>query len=134
MAERRTKAIDDVQALIGSIDDLMAAMQTYRQICQNTEEVLLAGRPVVDALDHAERTSARSTASDALKQFEEHRHQARMSLVHLASDEGTTSAQFASLMGVSRQLVERWLKDARAREAAADGAGPGSRPATAAAD
>ena len=94
----------------------MDALGHYRSTCENTRQVLESGSPVRQAFDDAGRGNARAVITDAMLRFERLRHASRLSLFALGAEEGVTKAEVSDALGISRQLVERWLRESGAQD------------------
>ena len=113
MVDKRQAALTNLESLMGSIDDLVEALQVYRAECDNTHVLLTGGGSVSEAFHHAQGTNVRAVATEAVTTFERNRHRARLSLIDLGVEDGVTKAEFAANLGVSRQLADRWYREAR---------------------
>ena len=116
----RTDALADLSALDGASADLVSALQASRTTCGHTASIVEGGGSVSTAFADARSVDARAVMSDALMTFEQTRYHSRLSLIGLSQQEGLSKVELAELLGISRQLAARWVKESEARAGAGD--------------
>ena len=68
-------------------------------------------QPLGKALQATKSSQWRTSLSTSIRNFEHLRRQARLSLIVLGLDEGMTTQDLARELGVTRQLMQRYLKE-----------------------
>jgi len=94
---------------------LVDALQAYRETCAHTASIVGHDGSVSTAFGDAKNVEARASMSDALMTFEQVRYRSRLSLIALSQDEGVSKSTLAELLGISRQLATRWVKESQNR-------------------
>jgi hypothetical protein len=102
------------------IQQLIVAGQELRDLIRESRKGLQKGLELLDrgvGLDEAMRTlnaaERRLLMTDHIAEFEERRHQLRLSITVAALEEGMSIGDIARAFGVSRQLASRMAKQAR---------------------
>ena len=121
--DARNAALADLSHMDEALEELLHALQAYRSTCQHTTSIIEAGRSVSTAFADARSVDARAVMSEALMAFERTRYHSRLSLISLSQQEGLSKVELADLLGISRQLAARWVKESEARGGADDSAG-----------
>ncbi len=107
--------------LIESTVSLRRELVHHEAVCRQILAGLRDGVPVGSVLPSVRADSWRSALTGAMKEFEATRHQARLALVAMSVEEGSSIAEIGRSWGVSRQLASRWVQEA-ATLAVPDGA------------
>ncbi len=106
--------------LIESTVLLRRQLVTHEAVCRRILADVQEGMPIGAVLPSVRADSWRSALTGAMKAFESTRHQARLALVAMSVEEGTSIADIARSWGVSRQLASRWVQEAAALFPSAD--------------
>lgn len=85
-----------------------AGTRTYRKIGANLEK----GRSLRDSMFSVRAAQTRMNTKDALDRYERLRHDVRVELVAIGLEEGLSIGEVAQLFGFSRQLAQRYAREA----------------------
>jgi len=102
-------AVAGLEVLIESTVALRRQLDAHEAVCRRVLADVHDQVPMGCALPAARADTWRSGLTDAIKCFEGTRHRARLALVAMSIDEGSTIAEIARTWGVSRQLASRWV-------------------------
>jgi len=107
--------------------ELRAALREGEAIGGRMIKKLQNGVAISGAVEEvgANASDLRQTATEYLSRYEQCRHEMRLTFVKAALDEGLSIGEVARKVGVSRQLMARFAKEAR--NGSARRAGSGSR-------
>lgn len=110
MSDRSKELIRHTEDLIASIKELRGALLDYQKGC---ERLLKAGesgasrRSTVETVDLFKFAEKRQRVAEALTEFETARRRARVGLIAVAEEEGSSLSEVARTLHVSRQLLSR---------------------------
>ena len=80
---------------------------------RRTARLIDKGAPLDEVMEASGARSARQEFTDAMAEFERHRHSTRITLTAAALEEGMTIGQIARAWGFSRQLAARYAREPR---------------------
>jgi hypothetical protein len=104
-------------ARIDAVNDKLAStartVEGAQQINATFRENLLRGEPLRDILQALTVPDELSKMASVLKELEYERHQARTAAFALGLAEGLSIGELGRLYGISRQLAQRFAKEAR---------------------
>ena len=113
MEASRLGSIQDVTLLVDTLRDLRAQLQSYESICQQTILSLKSGVPIAKILQSVEASDARTRLNSGLEELESVRHRSRLSIIAAEIDEGSSISDVGRQWGFSRQMAQRYVKEAR---------------------
>jgi hypothetical protein len=95
--------------------ELRAALRDGETIGRRMIKKLKNGVPISSAVEEvgASASELRQSAAEHLSCYEHRRHEMRLTFVGAALDEGLSIGEVARKLGVSRQLMARFAKEAR---------------------
>lgn len=114
MSDATERVITDVHRYTAAAERLVDRLQ--RHIVWNHEDIerLRSGMTLTESCRVADSAERSRNLTRILAEFEESRRAIRASSVLLLLDEGMTITGISEVFGVSRQLANRLVKDARA--------------------
>jgi hypothetical protein len=115
MDRKRTAAVRDLAELDDRLVELVTALKAYRKTMLHMERSISDGRSVRTALARTVEMMNATGMTETLEAFERARHESRLSLVALAAEEGASNTELGDILGVSRQLVGRWVTESQGR-------------------
>ena len=104
---------DDIEKLIGAINDVVQALHTSKRILRKALRALHEGSNMVATLVATDAGETRQGANNVLRALESARHRSRPSVFAAGLDEGTTFRELARAWGFSRQLAAKYAKEVR---------------------
>jgi len=109
------RVIDDVQRYSDAGERL--ARHLFQQSTWNADDIecLRSGVTLIESCQKTNSADRSRTMTRLLAEFEESRRAIRSSSVLGLIDEGLTITEIGHVFGVSRQLANRMVKDARAK-------------------
>ena len=118
MDRLRADAIASIERTIESSEALRAHLEVGEETGREMIAKLETGIPVSTAVDAVGLTASalRTNLSQHLDDFEHRRHEMRILFIGAALDEGLSIGEIARKLGVSRQLLSRFAKEARGDE------------------
>ena len=99
--------------MVDTLQGLRAQLQTYESICQQTILSLESEVPIADILQSVEASDARTRLNSALVELERVRHRSRLSIIAAEVKEGSSITEVGRQWGFSRQMAQRYVKEAR---------------------
>jgi len=114
VSDRIEQAIADIEAFAASSERM--ADRLHQQAVWNREDVerLRSGMTMADACVATHSAERSRTLTRVMAEFEASRRAIRASTVLALLDEGVSITDIGKVFGVSRQLANRLVKDARA--------------------
>jgi len=116
MTNRRDAAIRDTERLIETAKELHAALRATEAVYRKTLKKLKQDTSISEVLSDVQAENARKELNDALEALEHGRHQARLALTAAGLEEGMAVSDTGRAWGFSRQLADRYAKEARGEE------------------
>lgn len=110
---RREQAIEAVGALEADLDALHQAQMRFRRAYRSLRRKLERGAPASRALKAMDLPGLRDDVAQEMARIEQARQRLRTNLVGLCLEEGLSSSEVAELWGFSRQLAQRYAKQAQ---------------------
>lgn len=108
----RANFVHDFQRQVDAARQLRADLEMHEVISQRIVASVEEDRqPLGKALQATKSSQWRTSLSTSIRNFEHLRRQARLSLIVLGLDEGMTTQDLARELGVTRQLMQRYLKE-----------------------
>lgn len=113
MADKRKRAVDDLQLLVDTLDSLQIHLRSTRGRYRKALQLLQKGESVEGSLEAAAAAETRESMTAALDRFEQVRHNSRMSLIAAGVEEGMSINRVGKTWGISRQLASRYVNQVR---------------------
>ena len=107
------RVIEHVERYTDAIDRLIERLQAQRAWNLEDMERLRGGVTVSRSTKQTRSADRSRDLTRILAEFEQSRREIRAAVVAAGVDEGMTIAEIAEIFGVSRQLANRFVKDAR---------------------
>lgn len=129
MHESIERVIEQVEHYTRAGDRLIEQLQAQRAWNLEDIEHLRSGMTLTRSTHETPSAERSRDLTRILAEFEQSRREIRAAVVVAALHEGMTISEIADIFGVSRQLANRFVKDARAmadQPAAVDADGSGS--------
>jgi hypothetical protein len=115
VSSSRDAAVEEIQALLESArqlrTDLRARETAYRQAARMIEK----GVALDEVMEASGARTARQELTDAMAEFERHRHSTRLAMTATGLEEGMSIGQIGRAWGFSRQLAARYAQEVRDR-------------------
>lgn len=93
--------------------DLIKAVRGGSRMFHKISADLQSGRTFRGATSLEPVARGRLSLAEALKRYETARHRARAEIIAMALDEGINISEIARIFGFSRQLAQRYAREAR---------------------
>ena len=106
-------AARDTRTLLESARALRSHLRTVEAVYRRTLKSVENGNGASLTLNAEEAGRARQELTEALRDFEQCRHNARLSLIAAELDEGRSIGEIGRTWGFSRQLAAKYAKEAR---------------------
>jgi hypothetical protein len=116
MDDSRQRAIDNLERLLGAVDELQAGLKVTKSQYRRALRALRQGESVRSALVAAGSAQTREFTTVMLEDFERARHVSRLALIEAGVDEGMSINAISRAWGVSRQLASRYVNQVRGGE------------------
>jgi hypothetical protein len=113
MSTLRNAASQEIEELLESAKRLRADLRVKETAYRRTSRLLERGAPLEEVMEASGARSARQELTDAMADFERHRHSTRLSLTAAALAEGMSIGEIGRAWGFSRQLAARYAREAR---------------------
>ncbi len=113
MSTLRNAALQDIEELLEAAKRLRADLRVKETAYRRTARLIQSGAPLDEVMEASGARSARQEMTDAMADFERHRHATRLSLTAAALNEGLSIGQIGRAWGFSRQLAARYAREAR---------------------
>ncbi len=113
MAEAIERVIDDVLRYRVATEELIAGLR--RQTASSDDDVALmrSGISMEDKMRRSNSSEQSRNLTHQLAEFETVRRELRVSITAALVDEGLTTTEIGDLFGVTRQLANRFVQEAR---------------------
>jgi len=115
MSTLRESAVEEIGQLLESAKVLRADLRVKEAAYRRVSRMLEKGEPIDEVLEDSGARTARQELTDAMTDFERHRHSTRLSLTAAALEEGMSIGQIGRAWGFSRQLAARYAREVRER-------------------
>ncbi len=106
----------DLELLIADVDQaaesLIKALRASVRANSRLLSEMKKGGPVVEMMERLDSRDKRLSLNDALDRLEEARHRARAEMISRALGEGVSIGEIARAYGFSRQLAQRYAREA----------------------
>ena len=109
----RAVSIQDLSRLIDAVRCLGARLQACEVVYEETLLRLKSDELVSDILQSVDACDARSALNTALESLERVRHSSRLSVIAAEIEEGSSISDVGRHWGFSRQMAQRYAKEAR---------------------
>ncbi|HLX89295.1 MAG TPA: hypothetical protein VKR22_12670 [Acidimicrobiales bacterium] len=103
----RTALKKSIDALVASAAALRERLRNYEISMDRIRRGLDEGQPAIDASSGTSIPSDRRLVTESIEQFEQARHELRVALIAAGRAEGSSVAEVAAVLGISRQLAYR---------------------------
>ncbi len=113
MSEAREAVTSDVRRLMDCGQELRALILESKKGFTKGMKLLDSGVSLSQALADLNAAERRLRMTDMLNEFDECRHQLRISITAAALEEGMSIGDIGRAFGVSRQLAARFAKEVR---------------------
>lgn len=110
VAQDRDQLVGDVRRYIETIENLVAGLQAYRDVNEESLVDLLGGMDLKDSFRLRDTATLSRELSRLLDEFETSRQAVRRSCASTLHDEGMTLRQIGLAFGVSHQLASRFTR------------------------
>jgi hypothetical protein len=110
---KRDEAVRLLESLLRAVDDLEACLRGTRKTYGEALDQLQEGIGVAEVLDTVGAATTRQSVTESLAEFEQRRHESRLSLIAAGLEEGMTINGVSKAWGISRQLASRYAKETR---------------------
>ncbi len=107
--------MQEIEDLLESAKRLRADLRVKESAYRRTARLVEKGAPLDEVMEASGARSARQELTDAMAEFERHRHSTRICLTAAALEEGMTIGEIGRAWGFSRQLAARYAREARDR-------------------
>ena len=118
MHETIKRVIEDIELYSEAGDRLRERLTVQREWNDEDIERLRSGATIAESTRTTRSADRSRGLTRALDEFERSRRQIRTSVVAAALAEGMTITEIGEIFGVSRQLANRFVKEARLRDPA----------------
>ena len=109
----RAASIQDLSQLLDAVRCLGVQLQACEAIYEETLLRLESDEMVSDILQSVDAGDARSGLNTALENLERVRHRSRLSVIAAEIEEGSSISDVGRYWGFSRQMAQRYVKEAR---------------------
>ena len=109
----RATAIQDIHLLVDAAHTLRTQLERCEATYARTIERLESNTPVSEILKSVEACDARIALNAGLVELENARHRSRLSIIAAEMAEGTSISDVGRDWGFSRQMAQRYVKEAR---------------------
>ena len=113
MESTRSTSIKDLSQLLETVRRLRAQLQSFETVYQQTLLRLESEEPVSDILQAVEASDTRNALNEVLQDLERVRHCSRLSIIAAEIAEGSSISEVGRRWGFSRQMAQRYVKEAR---------------------
>jgi DNA-directed RNA polymerase specialized sigma24 family protein len=108
------RVIEQIERYTRAGDHLIERLQKQRAWNLEDTEHLRSGITIARSTRDTKSAERSRDLTRILSEFEQSRREIRAAVVAAALDEGMTISEIADIFGVSRQLANRFVKEARA--------------------
>jgi hypothetical protein len=108
--------VQQARDLVESIEQLREALLDYKTGCQTLLDAGERGRTPGSTMERVallKFSEKRERVNEAMRAFESTRRHARVALIAVAQEEGSTLTSVARTLGLSRQLTSRLVSEAK---------------------
>jgi hypothetical protein len=112
MSSKRQRLEQRVSALVACSVHLRGQLADYERTMRRIAERLEEGAPGITASRGTSIPSERRQVTEAIEEFEAARHQLRLALFALGTEEGASISEVGRVLGISRQLASRLAAEA----------------------
>ena len=109
----RAASIQDMSRLLDFVRCLHGELQACEATYEQTILRLESEESVSDILQSVEACDARSALNEALADLGRVRHSSRLSMIATEMEEGSSISEVGRHWGFSRQMAQRYVKEAR---------------------
>ena len=113
MSKKRTKLEQSLRDLNVSVDELRDALFRYKKANVQLERLIHQGVPAIEALERVGAPTLRPELTEALNALASARHDGRVGLFAVASEDGATMSEVGRALKFSRQLASRLASEDR---------------------
>ena len=107
MSRKRNQLEKSLGAIVDAVDELRAVLLHYKKANITLIDMVARGEPVIASLEHVDAPSLRPQLTDALDAFAGSRHEARLALLAVALEDGSSISEVGRALSISRQLASR---------------------------
>jgi len=116
VTSERDRLVASLDELDTAIADAAAVLEASRVDNRRLRESIVRGDPLPKALTAITVPEVMGDVAQALKKLEETRHRNRTAVFAVGMSESVSIGELARLYGFSRQLAQRFAKEARGGE------------------
>ena len=113
MSTSRGEAIKSVEKLADHLAQTQKALRNTEISLRRAIRKAAKNGDLASAIIAANPSESRQAVNDALSELEQQRHEVRRLVFALAIEEGVSIGELGRLWGFSRQLAQRYAKEAR---------------------
>jgi len=107
------RVVEHIERYSAAGDRLVDQLQAQRRWNHEDMERLRSGVPLSESTRQTASADRSRDLTRILSEFEQSRREIRAAVAAAAIDEGMTMSEIADIFGVSRQLADRFVKEAR---------------------
>jgi len=114
----KVRAVESIRATITASERLREGLLNGENIGRTMIEAIESGVSVAHSTDASgqDASTLRSSMNDLLEEFQHARHKMRIAFMLPSIDDGMSISEIARTLGVSRQLAQRLVHEAREEE------------------
>ena len=113
MSRASKRVVRDMATLVDVTDELIEVLQRYKKGSAQVAARVERGELLADALGAAGGPIRRVEVTNAMERFEAARHQIRLAMFALGSEQGTSASELGRQLAFSRQLASRLATEAK---------------------
>jgi hypothetical protein len=113
MSKGAKRLVRDMATLVEATEDLRKVLLHYEKGSAEVAVRVERGELLTSALEAAKGPIRRREVTDALDEFEAARHQVRLAMFALGSEQGTNASELGRQLAFSRQLASRLATEAK---------------------
>jgi hypothetical protein len=113
MSKSSKRLVREMVALVEVSEDLRKVLLRYEKGSAEVAARVERGEQLTSALEAVKGPIRRREVTDALDEFEAARHQVRLAMFALGSDQGTNASELGRQLAFSRQLASRLATEAK---------------------
>ena len=113
MSTTSKKLVRQLSDLIECTDSLRDVLLRYHKVCSTLAASVERGEHAIEAFEHAGGLGMRHEITDDLEAFEAARHEVRVMLFALATEQGASISDVGRALAISRQLASRLAAEAK---------------------
>jgi hypothetical protein len=109
----RDAAVEEIEELLDSAKRLRSDLRGKEIAFRRAARLIEKGVPIEQVMETSGARTGRQELTDAVADFERHRHSTRLAVTAAALVEGMSIGQLGRAWGFSRQLAARYAREVR---------------------